>query len=130
MSEKRLAAWVVNIEITRIDEDGGDSCEEARMERYDIKTLHKCPQCGWLNYTVDDWGDGEIYCENPDCPRIRSRTEEAHGEHEYDYIYCATCERWIAADTFPRHLIGEHLRLPKEAPYDIIPGQELAHGKQ
>lgn len=124
MDEKPLAAWLVNITVERIDEQSGGTCEEARMERYNVKTLHKCPDCGWLNYTLDDWDDDPLVCENPDCRRVRSRTQEAFGEHNADYVYCATCERWIVADRFPRHLISKHLRLPDEGPYDIIPGRE------
>lgn len=124
MDEQPIAAYIVNIAIDRLDASSQTTCEEARMERYDVKALHKCPDCGWLNYTVENWGDGEIYCENPACGRIRKRSEEDYGEGSGYYIHCATCARWYPEALFPRHLIAHHLKLPGESPYDIIPGQE------
>ena len=124
MDDGLTVAYIVNIVVERISDAGEDSCEEARMQRYNTKALHKCPDCGWLNYTVEDWDDDPLVCENPTCGRVRYANEEDYGQGSGLYVYCDTCERWYAESLFPRHLLSQHLRLPAEGPYDIIPGQE------
>jgi hypothetical protein len=122
--EGEPAVYVVNIVCERLNDRGENTVEEARMHKYSTKALQKCPACGWLNYTVEDWNDDPLVCENPACGRVRSAAEEAFGEGSALYVYCEACARWYDADLFPRHLMTKHLQLPGDGPYNIIPGQE------
>jgi len=125
MSEEPCIGYVVNIEVTRLHE-GGETAEECRMARFPVKALAKCPDCGWLNYTVEDWDDDPLVCENPACGRARRAEEEEYGAGTALYVYCRPCERWVPEALFPRHLLANHVRLhsPDDDPYDIIPGRE------
>ncbi len=118
-----MHSWLINFAITR--EDGGDdTLEVERMERYPTHALQKCPACGWLNFTAEDWDDTPLRCENPDCGRLRHREEEDASKGSGDYAYCEACERWYAESAFPGHIMWKHMRLPGEERYDNIPGKE------
>ncbi len=118
-----MHSYLINIVIVR--EDGeGESLEVEHIQRYPAHALQKCPDCGWLNFTVEAWDDTPPVCDNPDCGRVRHPEEERQKQGSGDYLYCAACERWYSESAFPGHLMYLHLRLPGEEPYDNIPGKE------
>lgn len=127
MEEHPCTGYDITIEIARLHDDG-ETLEECRSERFATKALVKCPECGWLNYTAEDWDDDPLVCENPACNRARVAEEEEYGEASALYVYCRPCERWYHEALFPRHLLTAHCRLhsPDDDPYNIIPGQEAA----
>lgn len=111
--------YTVTLTITT---EAGD-VEECREQVYSVYTRHKCPQCGWLNFPRESWGDDAndpFRCEHCNTPRIKDDPSTL-----LDYCWCDACKRWVHASDFPRHLITKHCALPASENIFNTPGQAV-----